>query len=775
MKKPPFAILFALVFTLGVHADDSVDANGTISAGQAAPQPETQVQAGKPQSAADGKETAVSGNEDSIDLDEVDDSADADKRPTVKFVEKPVGDAEAAPVPDVGATKDDAAKQDQTAPVNEATEPVQTQTPDAAPAPSPSPAVPAPAQESAATPVANPLRASDRALVDISCDDATLADILRQFRKTTGANIISGDSTNLMRRVSVNLNHVPWLQALQSILNSRGFRLEPRDGIYFVSEDMHLDPLFTKAYTLNHASSEELANLFNSTYATKGAQGAPAQQIATAFPGANVVVVTAKEKILRDCEQIIQAVDRPAPQVYIEARFIELSNEAMRKLGMQWDSLSSWGATVKGLSGGWEYNNGRSANYGSKLSQASSSTSPSSSTSLDAEGKGTSNTSTSRSDSKTYTGLVPAAIAAADGASRTANSMAWRNARGFSGQLSVDDFRLAMSAFEQIGEGRVFSNPKIIVSNGKEAKVDMTTKYPNVTIDSNFTGQNQNSLSVSTKLDTIPGEDKQMFAKEAFFSWGIMLTVKPRISPDGLINVEIVPTISDCTGYATVQSNQESDTPYTKYPIIEVKRLTTDFTMSDGGTAVIGGLSKTVEEDVDSGIPLLRKIPWIGRRLFGWTSRQKVQKEIVVFVTVGIANPHALPADIGLPKNAIMGREYVDGIRLEPGDRPNAAASFLKIDERAIDDRKKEDAATLKAKEEKPEDRPGTVIIKMSNDDSVPTPRPEVSSNGDGSVTVRRVSAAEQDAPAAPEPAPAAPEPLVNKDTAKSVDDLLSE
>ena len=42
-------------------------------------------------------------------------------------------------------------------------------------------------------------------LVDIDCDDATLADILRQFRKTTGANIISTDSSNLQQRVSVSL------------------------------------------------------------------------------------------------------------------------------------------------------------------------------------------------------------------------------------------------------------------------------------------------------------------------------------------------------------------------------------------------------------------------------------------------------------------------------------------------------------------------------------------------------------------------------------------
>jgi Flp pilus assembly secretin CpaC len=265
--------------------------------------------------------------------------------------------------------------------------------------------------------------------------------------------------------------------------------------------------------------------------------------------------------------------------------------------------------------------------------------------------------------------------------------MAWHNARGFSGQLSMDDFRLAMSAFETMSDAKVFSNPKIIVSNGKEAKVDMTTKYPNVTIDSNYTGQNSQNLSISTKLDTIPGEDKFMFAKEAFFSWGIELSVTPRISPDGLISVDIVPTISDCTGYLTVNSSQETDTPYTQYPIIEVKRLTTEFTMKDGATAVIGGLSKSAEEDVDSGIPYLRKIPWIGQKLFGWKSRQKVQREILVFVTIGIADPSNLPKDVGLPKNAILGREFVRGNQFEPGDREGVDAKVLKLNMTELDKR----------------------------------------------------------------------------------------
>ena len=546
------------------------------------------------------------------------------------------------------------------------------------------------------------------ALVDIQCDEATLSDILRQFRKTTGANIISAASSNLEQRVSVSLTHVPWLQALESILNTRGFRLEPRGDIYFVSEDKLAVPVFMRTFNLKHASSTELADLFNTTLASPDAKKDPKtgkllQPIATAFEGANVVVVKAPEQILSECENIIKRVDIAVPQLYIEARFIEISDESLHKLGMQWNQLASWGATAKGMTGGMEYNSGRSAVY--KSSKESNWYTPKDmqvTSSETGEGKW----------SKTYTDLadghsaldyvtqhymVPKELNAAPGAGRQAADMSWLNARGFSGQLSLDDFYLAMSAFEQMSDVKIFSNPKIIVSNGKDARVDMTTKFPHVKITSQRNSSSAaDYLDMSTEMQVIPGEDKLMFAKEAFFSWGITLDVlQPRISPDGLISVRIVPTISQLdrdvtpSGFYQVSS---SDAGYGMYPIIAVKRLTTDFTMKDGATAVIGGLSKTTEEDVDSGIPYLRKIPYIGPKLFGWKSRGKVQKEILVFVTIGIADPAELPADIGLPKNAVMGREFVEGRKLEPGDRENAATTLMRIDERAMEEIRRDDA-----------------------------------------------------------------------------------
>ena len=598
---------------------------------------------------------------DEIDLDKLDDSADAARKaPTVKMAQ-PAATTNAVVSAPATAAKTASASTNETA---EATMP-----------------------EMAVT----------TGLVDIDCDDATLADILRQFRKTTGANIISTDSSNLQQRVSVSLRHVPWLDALQAILNTKKFRLEPRGDIYFVSEDKQLEPMFTRTFVLNHASAKELAELFNSTLGGGGRDpktGKPrGGQIATAFEGANVVVVTASEKILADCEQIIKSVDKAIPQIYIEARFIEVSNEAMHKLGLQWNQLESWGASVKNLEAGTSYNNGRIANYGTRVSSMTESSNNNTSGSSGSTGGATSTSSSSLS--KTIEVISPTGVGSGTSSSsfnRSDLDMAWRNARGFSGQLSVDDFRLAMSAFEQMDDVKIFSNPKIIVSNGKEARVDMTTKFPNVRVQATRnTSNGSDSLDISTQLEAIPGEDKLMFAKEVFFSWGIPLSVKPRIPPNGLINVEIVPTISQldtdvsATGFYQVSGGDSS--AYSSYPVIQVKRLTTDFTMKDGATAVIGGLSKTTEEDIDSGIPYLRKIPWVGPKLFGWKSRGKVQKEIIVCVTLGMADPADLPADVGLPKNAIVGREYVLGRKFEPGDRAGGLAEVMSLDTRLIEEK----------------------------------------------------------------------------------------
>ena len=392
----------------------------------------------------------------------------------------------------------------------------------------------------------------------------------------------------------------------------------------------------TKIFRLNHASAEEVSARFNDMWNGEFGQTWTLKKMAVPFVEANSVMVTAPPAVMEACEKVIREIDVEAQQVYIEARFVELSNNASHKLGIDWAMLDGMkgsamlGGGIKGVQLGDGVKDYTAITGGGEFDH-------------------TSYTSSGHDGSITY----------------------------FNGTLDFSEMYLILRALESSQDARVFSNPKIIVSSGKMAKVDMTQKYPNVRISAKRTTSNgSDSLDLDMSLAEIPGEDKFMFAKEAFFSWGIQLEVTPRISTNGLINVSIVPTISSQTDWVTAgtengtRGDAGGGTYSSRYPVIDVQRLITEFNMASETTAVIGGLSRTTESQMDNGIPLLRDIPWLGPRFFGSKIRVKEQKEIIVFVTVGLVNPREMQKEAGLPKNAVLGRQYTSGIKLEPGDKP---------------------------------------------------------------------------------------------------------
>ena len=425
----------------------------------------------------------------------------------------------------------------------------------------------------------------------------------------------------------------------------------------------------TRTFKLRHVSAEEVAERFNSTWSGDFGLGWKIGKIAQPFIEANAVMVTAPGVILDTCEKVIQDIDVAPRQVYIEARFVELGNTAMHRLGIDWTMLE--GMTARGSMGvGVDtYNIGKGVQNYSKT------------------------TGGGQYENTSYS-LVGGTVSSASSSFKGSSDGSISH---FTGTLDFDQMSLTLSALERENDIRVFSNPKIIVASGRKAVVDMTTKYPNVTIAAKKTINNNNeSVDLDMKMAAIPGEDSLMFAKEAFFSWGLSLEVTPRVTTNGVVSVSIVPTISALTSdsanlggqfvTAGTASNAKSDTYSSRYPIIDVQRLVTDFSMKSGQTAVIGGLSRTTEEQVDSGIPWLRDWPWIGNKLFGGKSRQKVQKEILVFVTVGLVEAESLAKDVGLPKNAVLGKEYIDDIRQEPGDRKDGVAGVSSLDLRSLEE-----------------------------------------------------------------------------------------
>lgn len=420
----------------------------------------------------------------------------------------------------------------------------------------------------------------------------------------------------------------------------------------------------TRIFKLNHASAAEVAENLNTMWNGEFGQTWKVTKMAVAFPESNSIVVTAPRLILDACEKAVDGLDVEAQQVYIEARFVELGNSASHKIGIDWSMLGGMTGTATLGGGIRQYYVGKGV------------------TGFTRELKGKEG---GMSIADTYN------LSGDDGSD---GSISY-----FNGTLDFSQMALTLKALDATEDTKTFSNPKIIVSSGKKAKVDMTQKYPNVTISAKRTtsGGSSDSLDLSMSMAAIPGEDKFMFAKEAFFSWGIELEVTPRISTNGLINVQIVPTISSQVDWVTsgaedtTKGENSAGSYSSKYPVIEVKRLITEFNMESGTTAVIGGLSKTVETQIDNGIPLLRDIPWIGPRLFGSMERVKEQHEIIVFVTVGLVNPRRVASDAGLPKNAILGRQYIKGQKLEPGDRPEKnMEGFDSLDMRLLEEQAKD-------------------------------------------------------------------------------------
>ena len=551
--------------------------------------------------------------------------------------------------------------------------PASTEPPPAEPEASPevSAAAPPTATVAVESEPASAINENGEVLVSMEFDEAPLPDVIRAFREASGATIISRWTNAAPQLVSLRLENKPWKQGLISILAPYGLQLveEQRgSGVYVVSEKSTVVPRFTQTFELKHLKADDVQKLFKDTLGD-------VSSLTVAFPSANAVVVKATDEQLRECEKMLEVLDKPSRQVYIEARFVRLNSSASKKLGMKWDMLSEWGVSLTDLRAGYESNRGTLAHYatgGTEVKESASIFPGTGRSYVDADGEPQFIDPVYRNEVSSIL-LSPGNIGGAPNAGRAAEDMAWKRASGFGGQLSVDSLRLALSAFEQMDGVQMFSNPKIIVENETTAKVDMTTKDPYIVIDYTA-GTSDQRESVSSKLETIPGKN-ELWVGEAFFSHGISLSVTPRVSPNGLITVDIVPSISSLARYQEVSLAQGIAN---RYPIIDVQSLNTRFTLANNKTAVIGGLTETSEGNVDSGIPLLRSIPWIGPRIFGWKSRKKEQYEIIVFVTVGIADGETIGKDveppeqsefIGMPKNAVLGRGLLDGTIKEPGDR----------------------------------------------------------------------------------------------------------
>ncbi len=559
--------------------------------------------------------------------------------------------------------------------------------------------------------------------ITVSLDAVELEDVVRLFTRLSGANIIC-NTTNLHGTVTANLADIGWKPALKAILRQQGLALmeDPLNPDVYeigVPPPAGKEPFISKTFKLNYLKASEAATILRNflgldatggktTGVKKAVQkdkdGKVIEEVeaianeqkgyVVAHPAANTVIVSCRgEEKMREVEKVIADLDVIRQQVYIEAKIVQVSGEASKKIGIDWSILD--GYTIKAGPFGRQYtkeqrrtvettSGGKSTiNWGgSEDPVASTIITPATESSAATFAPMTEGTTY---DPTTYRPLGPVSL---DGDSRfgdlwdgfyrstadikktpvtgewTKNSEKSRLHGSYISDIhtaifEAPAFQVALSALETSDDIAQISNPKLIVANEEPAVIDMTTKDPYVELSKENNSDN-NSVSYSAELKEIPKDSNTPvpYIEGAFFTYGIRVDVTPRINNASNITVVIEPMISSVKGTKEVTLDSATDTRM-EYPILDVKRVRTTFSLGDGQTAVIGGLTTTGDKEIVKKVPVLGSIP-ILKYLFSHTEKVKQQIETIIFVTVGIVDPDNRETTMGLPDGARLVQKRID-------------------------------------------------------------------------------------------------------------------
>ena len=483
-------------------------------------------------------------------------------------------------------------------------------------------------------------------LISVTLDQVPLQDVVRMFTRISGANIIASAS-NLQGTVTVNLQDVEWKPALSAILDMHNLSLverTPGSGVFSILPKPvgATEPLAIQTFPLKYASVSNIAALVTPLLS----QGSTI----ASYPSLNTLVVRSTAANVNDIRMVLDVLDRPRQQVYIEAKFLELSDSAIKDLGIDWQVLQNFGLKAGNLQWSTTENRDWLQTRDDKTSQWDKRQNVDTlSKTYDVNNAQYQQQVTTYVESPPGSGVyvpqtqttptrtvVDTIDRAKNITSDMEDSFTKKVADVRTAVLSADDFKLVLSALKTVNGVSIVSNPKIIVANEETATIHIgDTERPFI---SSVTPGQQGIAPVVTYN---PGDP---------VDFGVKVKVTPTVNTEDHISVSIEPELTRFNQNAVAPNGQT-------YPIISRKTIRTVFSLASGKTAAIGGLTETDERDVVSSVPLLGDIPLLGKYLFSHTHKEKTQQETIIFVTVGMANPDIISRDIGLPEDTDLMRK----------------------------------------------------------------------------------------------------------------------
>ena len=163
---------------------------------------------------------------------------------------------------------------------------------------------------------------------------------------------------------------------------------------------------------------------------------------------------------------------------------------------------------------------------------------------------------------------------------------------------SWGELNVILEMLEKSNKANIISNPRITTMDNREASILVGKEIPLIVAD-----EAGNPITELTKI-------------------GIMLRVIPHVNADRTITLDLHPEVSELQSESTAQGGV----------IISTSEADTRVVVSNGETAVIGGLIKRVTTDVKRGIPFLKDVPILGG-IFSSSSATDKKQELVIFVT----------------------------------------------------------------------------------------------------------------------------------------------
>ena len=210
--------------------------------------------------------------------------------------------------------------------------------------------------------------------------------------------------------------------------------------------------------------------------------------------------------------------------------------------------------------------------------------------------------------------LVGAAVAA--GTNGTVATAANPIGGGLNYFLKSDKLNIAaiIQASKSDSRTKVLASPILMTVDNKEATIEATDM---IYLFSGY--QYSGSANYGSQVRNYEKRDI-----------GLTVKVTPKINPNGTVMLTVEQTFETQGADQNVPNESGGTDPYAT---VTTRKISSDVSVENRQTVVMGGLTKKTNVESESGIPILKDIPWIGKWLFGSVSQKEARSELLVFMT----------------------------------------------------------------------------------------------------------------------------------------------